>query len=730
MEEEKILDSFDVLYNNGKGELYITNKYLVYISENTQKGKIKNNSLFLIDDIDLKLCIFSWKKTEKSKKKNKIRFTFAVTNKKNNFCFHDYNHTESFIFEFFNDQHNSKICEIINTLNKDNIKNHIYIEFNLHLIKDKYKVYEESESALPHDASGISTDQYHTHTYKNEHLSTNYVDLQPVDNLNFVRKTNEELRDKIKNEIPTEHPVAQRTIRNRTAHERNQNEQNEQNGKKEQNYPNSQDDQNSQNGQSGESDQLQVNESLNALNKILQTDTKLKSLYEMCIQNNILTENEFYRIHKSDIYEYRNMCMGEEERILKEPLFITEEQKHTKSVEINKEMSKLILSENKELKKLHDYYMENNILSESKFWFFLFNNKYSHLFFYDKNEKDIMGNKNFFSINGNQKNRAGAGYAGEESREQEDRILTTYEKENISYKNISLSYDMDNPNQDIKGILEKCILKEYLSTKSHNKKNILFKNNYYFNEENAQGFGLFTNEKYAKNHNSHNLLINKFNNYCIGMIKDKKFTIDTFYDDLKNKINDTDLNPIQEKKELQFQIEKKKKKRQLDTEEGDDHLESPQTKERLNKKFATLMEDLNLNTLEPYTHRKNYSDLFNIGRLLFVSNTKRCQSNQSMLIGTIEYEQHILDIVKDYHVKINYLLNLFYTSYIPEQEKRNKILENLSKIKEEIQHKQEEYNSVLIMGKPLLIHLFEQISICKKFNEKLDKYIQEKRKKP
>lgn len=33
------------------------------------------------------------------------------------------------------------------------------------------------------------------------------------------------------------------------------------------------------------------------------------------------------------------------------------------------------------------------------------------------------------------------------------------------------------------------------------------------------------------------------------------------------------------------------------------------------------------------------------------------------------------------------------------------------------------------MGKPLLIHLFEQIAICKKFNEKLNKYIQEKRKK-
>ncbi|KJP86250.1 hypothetical protein AK88_04144 [Plasmodium fragile] len=136
-----------------------------------------------------------------------------------------------------------------------------------------------------------------------------------------------------------------------------------------------------------------------------------------------------------------------------------------------------------------------------------------------------------------------------------------------------------------------------------------------------------------------------------------------------------------------------------------------------------------LNTFKQHTGKKNYTDLFNIGRLLFVSNTKKCQSNQSMLIGTIEYEQHILDIVKDYHVKVNYLLNLFYTSCVPEQEKRNKILENLSKIKEEIQAKQEEYNSVLIMGKPLLIHLFEQISICKKFNEKLDRYIQEKRKK-
>lgn len=79
---------------------------------------------------------------------------------------------------------------------------------------------------------------------------------------------------------------------------------------------------------------------------------------------------------------------------------------------------------------------------------------------------------------------------------------------------------------------------------------------------------------------------------------------------------------------------------------------------------------------------------FFLGRVLFVLNTKRCQSNQSLLIGTIEYEQHILDIVKEYHIKINYLLNLFYTSYIPEENKRNNILENLSRIKDEIQAKQ------------------------------------------
>ncbi|CAA9987811.1 conserved Plasmodium protein, unknown function [Plasmodium knowlesi strain H] len=712
MEEEKVHASFEVLYNNEKGELYVTSRYLVYISEKTKKEKDQSNSLFLIDDIDLKLCVFSWKKTEKSKKKSKTRFTFAITNKKNNFCFHDYNNTESFIFEFFYDQDNNKVCQIINTLNRDNIKNHIYIEFNLDLIRDKYKVYEESSGAITTKAEsrGIAEEERKgDHTI--DHVSREHVTPKESAPSRFVKKENDETCGEDK-DIASKGDAATRirhhgSVKNRESSQSEDSDHSEQNSISE--------------------DNAKENESLSSLHKMLETDAQLKSLYQMCIQNNILTEKEFYKIHKSDIYEYRNISSSAEEGILKEPLFITEEQKMAKSVEMNKQISRVILSENRELKKLYDYYMANNILSESKFWFFLFNNKYSHLFFYDKNEKDIMGNKNFFSIKSDQQKRAGGvstETGGDRTDGRRDGTRTTDEEENTYYKNLSLSYDMDNPNQDIKGTLEKCILKEYLSTKSYKKKNILFNNNYYLNEESAQGFGLFTNEKYSKGGNSQNLLINKFNNYCIGMIKDKKFTLDSFYEDLKNKIEDTDLNPMKEKKELQFQIEKKKKKRSFDEA---DNEESAQVADRLNQKFATLLDQLN--TFKQNAGKKNYTDLFNIGRLLFVSNTKKCQSNQSMLIGTIEYEQHILDIVKDYHVKVNYLLNLFYTSCIPEQDKRNKILENLSKIKEEVQAKQEEYNSVLIMGKPLLIHLFEQISICKKFNEKLDRYIQEKRKK-
>ncbi|EUD67398.1 hypothetical protein C922_02104 [Plasmodium inui San Antonio 1] len=705
MEEEKVHASFEVLYNNEKGELYVTSRYLVYISEQTKKEKAQSNSLFLIDDIDLKLCIFSWKKTEKSKKKSKTRFTFSITNKKNNFCFHDYNNTESYIFEFFYDEHNNKICQIINTLNKDNIKNHIYIEFNLHLIRDKYKVYEESSGPLTKDQSrGVAEEQKGDQNI--HHVSIEDVPPKEIASSHFIKNADDEpcRQDK---DIAAKGDSTTKT-RDHLSEKNGESDHSE--------------------GSHISEDNAEENESLSSLHRMFETDAQLKGLYQMCIQNNILTEEEFYKMHKSDIYEYRNISSSAEEGILKEPLFITEEQKMAKSVEINKQISRVILSENKELKKLYDYYMANNILNESKFWFFLFNNKYSHLFFYDKNEKDIMGNKNFFSIKSDQQNRPGGVATDTTAHTTDDRrdvTRTTDEEENTYYKNLSLSYDMDNPNQDIKGTLEKCILKEYLSTKSYRKKNILFDNNYYFNEESAQGFGLFTNEKYSKGRNSHNLLINKFNNYCIGMIKDKKFTLDTFYEDLKNKIEDTDLNPMKQKKELQFQIMRKKKKRPCDSEA--DNEESAQAADRLNEKFTTLLEQMN--TFKQNTGRKNYSDLFNIGRLLFVSNTKKCQSNQSMLIGTIEYEQHILDIVKDYHVKVNYLLNLFYTSCIPEQAKRNKILQNLSKIKEEIQAKQEEYNSVLIMGKPLLIHLFEQISICKKFNEKLDRYIQEKRKK-
>ncbi|SCM23065.1 conserved Plasmodium protein, unknown function [Plasmodium chabaudi adami] len=681
MEEEKVIESGEVIYNNEKGNLFITNKFLIYISDKTKNEKEASNSLFLIDDIDLKVCIFSWKKTEKSKKKNKIRLTFALTSKKNNFCFHDYNNSESYIFEFLNERNYNTVTEAINYLNKDNLKNHIYIDFNLNLIKNKYNVYEDGQATEGNDQPINIEDEasaYNTPIIIDEYITkeTSINDSAKKDDCIIIEDNydgyNEQYNRGLKvNEIDRKNDDGVEM-----QHEDDDEES-------EEDYENE-----------------MMKECHVVLNKIFESDERLKNLYRMCIENDILDEKEFYKIHKNDIYEHKYILSSNDKSILKEPIYISEEQKISKNVEINKEISKLILSENKKLKKLHDYYIENNILNEGTFWYFLFNNKYSHLFFYDKNEKDIMANKNFLNIQ---------------------------QTNQHSFEN--LMYNLENVNQDIKGTLEKCILSEYLSTKSSDKKNVIFKNNYYFNEENPEGFGILTNEKLiTNNHNSLNLLINKFNNYCIRMVKEKKFTIDQFYDDLNEKINDTNLSDdVNEKKELLFNLEKKKNNLcNLQNEDKDDTKKLLQNKENLDKQFSIFMDDLITNRQNT---SKNYSDLFAIGRQLFVLNTKKCQSNQSLLIGTIDYEQHILDIVKDYHVKINYLLNLFYTSYIPEQNKRDKILENLSKIKDEIQAKQEEYNSVLIMGKPLLIHLFEQITICKKFNEKLNKYIQEKRKK-
>ncbi|CAD2109532.1 conserved Plasmodium protein, unknown function [Plasmodium vinckei] len=681
MEEEKVIESGEVIYNNEKGNLFITNKFLIYISDKTKNEKEANNSLFLIDDIDLKVCIFSWKKTEKSKKKNKIRLTFALTSKKNNFCFHDYNNSESYIFEFLNERNYNTVTEAINYLNKDNLKNHIYIDFNLNLIKNKYNVYEDGQATEGNNQPINIEDE--TNAYNTPIIIDEYITKETSINDSGQKNDCIIIEDNYGgyNEQYNRGLNANETDRKNDDGVEIQNEEEEE--ESEEDYENE-----------------MMKECHVVLNKIFESDERLKNLYRMCIENDILDEKEFYKIHKNDIYEHKYILSSNDKSILKEPIYISEEQKISKNVEINKEISKLILSENKKLKKLHDYYIENNILNEGTFWYFLFNNKYSHLFFYDKNEKDIMANKNFLNIQ---------------------------QTNQHSFEN--LMYNLENVNQDIKGTLEKCILSEYLSTKSSDKKNVIFKNNYYFNEENPEGFGILTNEKLiTNNHNSLNLLINKFNNYCIRMVKEKKFTIDQFYDDLNEKINDTNLSDdTHEKRELLFNLEKKKNNLcNLQNEDKDATKKLLQNKENLDKQFSIFMDDLITNK---HNTSKNYSDLFAIGRQLFVLNTKKCQSNQSLLIGTIDYEQHILDIVKDYHVKINYLLNLFYTSYIPEQNKRDKILENLSKIKDEIQAKQEEYNSVLIMGKPLLIHLFEQITICKKFNEKLNKYIQEKRKK-
>lgn len=313
MEEERIIESGEVIYNNGKGNIFITNKFLIYISDKTKNEKELSNSLFLIEDIDLKVCIFSWKKTEKSKKKNKIRLTFALTSKKNNFCFHDYNNSESYIFEFINERNYNTVTEAINYLNKDNLKNHIYIDFNLNLIKNKYNVYEESKTIEGNNQPINIEDE--TNAYNKENADVykqNDYNMPIIIDEYIATDTNINDNEKNKNCIIIEgnydeyNEEYNRGLKRNKRDRKNENNleiENEEDEESEEDYENE-----------------MMKECHVVLNKIFESDERLKNLYRMCIENDILDEKEFYKIHKNDIYEHKYMLSSNDKNILKEPV--------------------------------------------------------------------------------------------------------------------------------------------------------------------------------------------------------------------------------------------------------------------------------------------------------------------------------------------------------------------------------------------------------------------------
>lgn len=676
MEEENIIKTFKAIYCNEKGDIYVTNRFFVFITEKKRKENGRSdNPILTNENVDLQLCVLSWKRTEKSKKKKKIRFTFARTIIQENSCYHDYNNTNSYVFDFDDDDDDgyNNLGDIISTLNKENVDKHTHFFFNLFLLKDIYaisleKEQEDDEEKKPTENDTLTnTDDTPVDTptgFNNQLENIEGALFSKLDELKG-RTTRVKKRISLEYENKEESESAEDSSEEEEENEEESREENEENIEA-------------------------INDSL--LNKALNEDSDFLNVYNVTMENDIMSKKEFIELHQNYLEKYKNEDVEENAFILKEPVYISEEQKKSKLVDLNKEIKVVILKENKELKKLYDYYMENNIISENQFWYFLYNNKYSHLFFTDKSDRrSFLSNENYLNAKINLEN--------------------------------SLSFSLENCNQDIKGTLEKCILKEYITTKCYDKKNPLFKNNYFLPEETPEGYGLMTNEKLLNtNINSKYLLINKFNNYSINLIKDKSLTFETYTEELKEKAEDPVLRGDSKSNECRIPLERTSLPKCAET----DSVEQMKNKKYIDLHFEKFIDELQKGKT---VTTKNYSDVFQIGRQLFVMNTKKCQSNQSLLIGTIEYESSILDIVKQYHLKINYLMHLFYTYCIPEQAKRSKILESLFKIRDEIQAKQEEYNSVLIMGKPLLIYLFEQISICKKFNDKLDTYIDRKRKR-
>ncbi|KAL8445951.1 hypothetical protein Emag_004916 [Eimeria magna] len=122
--------------------------------------------------------------------------------------------------------------------------------------------------------------------------------------------------------------------------------------------------------------------------------------------------------------------------------------------------------------------------------------------------------------------------------------------------------------------------------------------------------------------------------------------------------------------------------------------------------------------------------VYETGRYMFVFNTKLCQKDKAAQVATLDYELSTVNAVRARQARVGELLRHFYSTTLPEEKKRTRLVQALDAIKAELENSQDFGGGFTgAATKALSAPLVEQITAARRHANRLQRLLQAAREK-
>ncbi|KAL8429115.1 hypothetical protein Efla_003168 [Eimeria flavescens] len=122
--------------------------------------------------------------------------------------------------------------------------------------------------------------------------------------------------------------------------------------------------------------------------------------------------------------------------------------------------------------------------------------------------------------------------------------------------------------------------------------------------------------------------------------------------------------------------------------------------------------------------------VYETGRYMFVFNTKLCQKDKAAQVATLDYEASTVNAVRARQARVGELLRHFYSTTLPEDKKRTRLVEALDAIRAELENSQDFAGGFTgAATKALSAPLVEQITAARRHAGRLQRLLQAAREK-
>ncbi|KAL8432537.1 hypothetical protein ACSSS7_004534 [Eimeria intestinalis] len=131
-----------------------------------------------------------------------------------------------------------------------------------------------------------------------------------------------------------------------------------------------------------------------------------------------------------------------------------------------------------------------------------------------------------------------------------------------------------------------------------------------------------------------------------------------------------------------------------------------------------------------WTQAEEVAAAYETGRYMFVFNTKLCQKDKAAQVATLDYELTTVNAVRARQARVGELLRHFYSTTLPEDKKRTRLVQALDAIKAELENSQDFGGGFTgAATKALSAPLVEQITAARRHANRLQRLLQAAREK-